>query len=301
MRLLALLLAAALAAAACASDEPSETSETSGETETDEGAETGEGTETLSGRATAIVANSPGTLTTNGDQRVLVALVGEGNNEFLGSAEVGATIEFVSPDGSSTNLVPGQWLKTLDAPLGLYVAHYAFAETGRWEVRVTGTGADVSTTAVDVFDDSVVPEPGDPAPRSETPTATAGEDLTPITTDPDPDPAFYELTIAEAVTNGRPTVVVFATPAFCTTALCGPTLEIVKEAVAGRDDIDVVHVEPFDLDEARSGSLVAIPTMREWNLATEPWVFVVDGEGDISSSYEGILGPDEIQAAVADL
>ena len=149
-----------------------------------------------------------------------------------------------------------------------------------------------------MFDESVVPEVGDEAPLSKTPTGTDGDDLTAISTDLEPDPRLYQLSIDEAVTNGRPTVVAFATPAFCQTALCGPTLEIVKEVTSDRDDLDVVHVEPFELEAARNGSLVPIETMSEWHLATEPWVFVVDADGLISASFEGILGPNEIQTAI---
>ena len=53
-----------------------------------------------------------------------------------------------------------------------------------------------------------------------------------------------------------------------------------------------------ELEAARDGSLVPIETMSEWHLATEPWVFVVDADGLISASFEGILGPDEIQTAI---
>lgn len=251
--------------------------------------------------ATVIVANSPGTLTTNGHQRVLVALLGDGANEFLGGDDVPAAITFVSPDGGTTNPVDARWLSTVGAPLGVYVVDVIFPVDGRWGITVEGAEEGRATVAVDVFDDSVVPDRGDPAPPSDTPTIDDVDHLDQLTTDLDPDPAFYRHSIAEAVANGRPTVVVFATPAFCQTALCGPTIDIVKEAVAGRDDLDVVHVEPFDLDQARAGTLVPVPVMAEWRLATEPWVFVVDAEGIISASFEGILAPHELEAALAAL
>lgn len=48
------------------------------------------------------------------------------------------------------------------------------------------------------------------------------ERLEELTTDYTPDPDLYQLTIAEALITGRPTVIVFATPAFCTSPTCGP-------------------------------------------------------------------------------
>ncbi|MCP3992996.1 MAG: hypothetical protein GY724_28295 [Actinomycetia bacterium] len=281
MRALPLILATvALMAAACSTDEAS-----------DQGGDSG-------GEATVIIANTPGTLSTNGPQRVLVALLSQGDNEFLGGEGVAATIEFTAPNGGPTSEVAGQWLSTNAAPLGLYVAPFAFDQTGRWEVTVEINDEGGSRALIDVFDESAVPETGDPAPQSKTPTATGDDDLAAITTDLEPDASLYQLSIDEAVTNGRPTVIVFATPAFCQTALCGPTLEIVKEAAAEREGLDIVHVEPFELELARAGSLVPVDTMAEWQLATEPWVFVVDANGLISASFEGILGVEEINAAI---
>ena len=145
------------------------------------------------------------------------------------------------------------------------------------------------------------PQRGDPAPPSITLTSDDAAALSDITTDPNPDPDLYDLSIDDAISNGRPSVIVFATPAFCQTAICGPTIDIVKAATGDNADIDVVHVEPFDLDAARAGSLEPIVTMTEWGLATEPWVFVVDDEGKITSSFEGILGREELAGAIDDL
>lgn len=251
--------------------------------------------------ATVVVANTPGTVSTNGPQRVLVAIVGEGANDFLGGDDSPATIEFRSPDGTTTGEANGQWLSSPGVALGLYVASYQFDQAGQWEVKVKSNQESAPAAFVQVTESSSVPERGDPAPPSNTPTASGAEDLARITTDPNPQPRFYELSIADAAANGRPTVVVFSTPAFCQTALCGPTIEIIKDVVADRPDLDVVHVEPFDIDQARAGTLSPIATMSEWGLVTEPWVFVLDQTGAITASFEGIIGQAELEDAIAAL
>jgi hypothetical protein len=81
----------------------------------------------------------------------------------------------------------------------------------------------------------------------------------------------------------------------------GLTLDVVKAVAAGRSDIDFIHVEPFDIDRARAGSLEPVDVMFDWGLATEPWVFVVDGEGVVTASFEGIIGADELTAAIDSL
>lgn len=288
-RWLAGVAALALAVAACGSnDDEIIDSSTVG---------SGAGSNASLDKAVVVVANSPDTLTTRGDQRVMVALLGDGPQQFLGGPDVPATFQFESEDKSIVEDVQGTWLSATGATLGLYVTHYTFATPGVWAVRLKG-GDDQSMATILVADDSSVPDVGDPAPPSQTLTATAGADLSTISTDPDPDPAFYQLSVADAVNSGKPSVIAFATPAFCQTALCGPTMDIVKEALAGRTDVQVVHVEPYDIAKAQAGDLVPIEAMTEWNLATEPWVFVVGADGKIAASFEGIMGEDELVKAV---
>ncbi len=261
-------------------------------------AETNAAVDHVAAGATLVVANSPGTLSTNGPQRVLVALVGQGRNEFFGQAGEPAVFQFTSPDGGTVERVGADFLSTEGVPLGLYVMRIEFPVDGRWEIRVAGTDDQAGRSGVDVAAESLVPDAGDPAPRSVTPVADDQAGIGLISTDLQPDPDFYRLSIDEAVTNGRPTVIAFATPAFCQTALCGPTLDRVKEAVVGIDDLDVVHVEPFDIPAAQSGSLEPVPAMFEWQLVTEPWVYVIDADGLVHSSFEGTIGDDELRTAI---
>lgn len=254
----------------------------------------------VDGGAAVIVANSSGTVTTNGPQRVMVALLGDGPNRYLGGQDAPATFEFRSEDGSVVDEVTGEWLSVQGSPLGLYVTRYTFPVDGFWEIRVKGSDTDAPASLF-VGTDSSVPEPGDQAPPSVTATAADAASLEEITTDPSPNPAYYELSIADAVSSGEPSVIVFSTPAFCRTGICGPTMEIVKTAVGDRDDLEVVHVEPWDIEQARAGTLVPVDAMVDWNLPTEPWVFVVDAEGRITASFEGIVGSNELSEAIAAL
>jgi hypothetical protein len=248
---------------------------------------------------TVVVANSPGTLTTAGTQRVMTALIGEGPNAYLGGPDQPVVVRFSSVDGEAGGEVAGEWLTTSASALGLYIAPFAFTEAGPWTVTVSSSdGRSLGETVIEVVDVSAVPTIGDPAPPSSTPTAADPGAIAAISTDPDPDLGLYDLSIAEAVGNGRPTVVAFATPAFCQTALCGPTLDFVKAATRGRDGVDVVHVEPFDVERARAGSLEPIPAMSDWGLVTEPWVFVVDADGRVAASFEGIIGQEELERAL---
>jgi len=40
------------------------------------------------------------------------------------------------------------------------------------------------------------------------------------------------------------------------------------------------------------------PTVEEWHLQSEPWIFVVDGKGIIRAKFEGLTTTREIAAAL---
>ena len=283
----ALALAAfALIAAGCAADDPEDG---------------GVAQLTVNGDATVVVANSPGTLTTNGPQRVLVGLIGSGPNDFLGGDDQRAVLEFEAVEGEGRGEATGAWLSNPGVELGLYTATFTFDEPGLWQISIKGTGDNVSGALVEVGEDAVIPGLGEPAPPSETLTGSTADELEAISTDPEPDPDLYDLTVADALGNGRPSVIVFATPAFCRTAICGPTVEIIKDVAADHDDVDFVHVEPFDVALARAGTLQPIDAMFEWGLATEPWVFVTDEDGIVTAALEGIISEAELERNLADL
>jgi hypothetical protein len=42
----------------------------------------------------------------------------------------------------------------------------------------------------------------------------------------------------------------------------------------------------------------SFPTVEEWNLRSEPWIFVVDGEGMIRAKFEGLTTRRELEVAV---
>jgi hypothetical protein len=42
----------------------------------------------------------------------------------------------------------------------------------------------------------------------------------------------------------------------------------------------------------------SFPTVEEWRLDTEPWIFVVDGQGIIRAKFEGLVTLMELEAAL---
>jgi hypothetical protein len=187
---------------------------------------------------------------------------------------------------------------------GVYVAAVRFDEPGQWGVEVTATVDDVTydpaAAGFEVLAESASVAIGAPAPLSETLTLDDVEDVAEIDTSNPPIPGMHTMTIAEAVTSGRPSVIVFATPAFCLSRICGPTKDVVDDLFKQyKGEVNFVHVEPYELDRARSGEgLFPIPATTEWGLQSEPWVFLVDSEGNVAAKFEAVVTMDELMDAL---
>lgn len=136
---------------------------------------------------------------------------------------------------------------------------------------------------------------GDLAPLSQNRTLATEPDINKLSSGNDPDPAFYQLTVADAVANGKPTVVGFITPGLCETRWCTPVLNsvtAVRNAVG--DAANFIHIEVYGDFQA----LTYVPEMAEWGLQTEPYVFVLDGAGRVTASLAGPVSPRELQQAL---
>jgi hypothetical protein len=229
------------------------------------------------------------------------------------SADIATQVAFFAlarDPATAVATVPGTFLDS-GSGLGLYHLTTTFDCVGPWGLELTATlpTGPVTTRAIfDVLPASSVPAIGSPAPRSQTPTATTPEEIALISTDTAPDPDLYRLSIDQAVGSGRPAWIVFSTPAFCTTATCGPTLDIVKSVAADyKDRVDFIHVEPYQLHMtdgglqpllSDQGQLQVVQAVVDYGLPTEPYQFLVDGAGIIRGSFQGIASPDEIRAAL---
>jgi hypothetical protein len=159
-----------------------------------------------------------------------------------------------------------------------------------------GPHGDVGPLGIVAVEDPPGPGVGDPAPLSETRTL-ADTPLEDLTSDPEPDPSFYEMSVAEAVRAG-PTVIVFGTPVWCQSQACGPMLDQVKDLSSDFPGLNFVHVEIYEnIHVERFEDLVTVPAVDEWELVSEPWVYVTDATGEISTAFEGAVSDEELRAA----
>lgn len=246
----------------------------------------------------AVVANAPGTFAVGEPQRLMLGLVDDETADFLAAPDLPATAVITSPDEQERE-VEAEFMWTVPDVVGLYLVRATFDQEGTWWVRLRPEGyGPTPPAAFTVSATDVVPGVGDPAPVVETRTL-ADHPIEEISSDDEPDPALYQMSLDDALSSGHPTVVVFATPAFCVSQTCGPMLDQVKAVAPAHPGANFLHVEIYEnLDAMSTVELIIVPAVTAWGLPSEPWVFVMDAEGIIVARFEGAMLPEELEAAL---
>ena len=179
----------------------------------------------------------------------------------------------------------------------LFVTRLTFPETGRYWLVVDLPGKSTQGLfALDVKAKPAAPAVGEKAPPSDNPTL-ADAPAKEITTSRPPDRELLRSSVKDALEAKVPFVVVFATPQYCTSRTCGPTVEIVDEVRrrSAGSEVRFIHVEVYKGNDPAKG---VNRWMTEWKLPSEPWIFVVDGTGVIRTRFEGSASVEELEAAV---
>ncbi len=196
-------------------------------------------------------------------------------------------------------------------PGGVYAAVVDFEEAGTYgmEARIFLPGGVIGVGKVEiaVATASSAPALGERPPASRNKTSADFEDptdpdeLAAITSSEVPDPDLYRMTVAEALDSGLPSVISFATPAFCQSATCGPQVEVVSVVKAGTEGaVNFIHIEVYDSPDTLTDLSRArlAPQMEEWGLLSEPFTFILDAEGRVAVKFEGFVNETELAEAL---
>lgn len=242
--------------------------------------------------------------------------VGENRVSFLLTSPR-ALIKVPSATVKSVNLgAPDAVVETSEAEFflwpfgsrGNYVTDLTFDRPGEWRLDVEVTEEDGSVSRaeipISVAARSHTPSAGDGPPSVENKTARDVGELTELTTRSTPDPDLYQRTVGEALDEGLPLVLVFASPALCTSPTCGPQVETVEELKdAYKGQASFIHVEVYDNPAEIQGDLGRAryaPMVDEWGLSAqdgylnESWVFIFDSDGTVASKYQGYASIEEL-------
>ena len=247
-----------------------------------------------------------------GDNRVVFGLLDATGTQSAATPDRTLSIGYHGPKGETIPPAPLTFIWAVEGVKGVYAGHATFPSAGSWVADFT-SGAPGSPPATvsfsfDVKQHTQVVFPGDPAPSVDTPTLSdVGGDVAKISSDPKPVPAFYQTSEADALAAKKPFVLIFATPKFCQTATCGPTLDKLKPIATAHPEMTFINVEPYQL-KFDSGSLqpvlsadnqlIPVEATTAFKLQSEPYVFVVGPDGKVSSSFELVFSPEELDAAI---
>jgi hypothetical protein len=262
-------------------------------------------TQPAGGALTAVLAASELTV---GANRLPLGIVKNGTP--VNNPELKVHLRIFSLEGDDQQAVRGEAdaaYRGEGLPFGLYVAYPSFDAPGAWglEIQMTEPGAQTQTNRlrVEVVPQATTPTVGSAAFPSKNLTARDVPDLKQLTSDSRPDPDLYQLTIADTLAAKKPFLVAFSTPGFCETAVCAPNLQVIKQLKETfKDRIVFIHVEvyPYPFTESVQEQRL-VPVMAEWKLASEPWTFLVDGQGVIQAKYEGGITFAELEPALTQL
>jgi hypothetical protein len=77
--------------------------------------------------------------------------------------------------------------------------------------------------------------------------------------------------------------------------MCGPVVDIVRTLLPPYGKrVAFLHQEIWEDFAAKK----AFPTVEEWRLDTEPWIYIVDGKGIIRGKFEGLVTVRELEAVL---
>ena len=184
-----------------------------------------------------------------------------------------------------------------------YFVRARFGHAGPWGVAVEAVLKDgtkgVASVGFDVTARPAIPAAGQAAPKSDNLTKKDVEKISEIDSG-DPPNDMHDVKIKDAIAAGRPAVVVFSTPAYCTSRFCGPVNEEVESLMdVYKGKVDFVHIEIWR-DRAKQ---ILNPTAQEWLLRRdgnliEPYVYVIDKTGTIYNRWEGPVARNIMEQSV---
>jgi hypothetical protein len=233
---------------------------------------------------------------------------------FLGTSSAPAS-------GAPAAAVPARYIPTPGTPpggdtveitqpsqaRGIYEADdVRFDRAGYWQVSViadVGGATQRATAAFPVQQTPSLPAPGQEALKTDNLTIHSKDvpksaiDSRAVTDGKIPDPELHRWTIAEALRQHRPIVVVFATPLYCQSQFCGPETDAVDALWRTFKDRAVfIHVEIWKDYNAQPQVLnkAAADWLYRNDDLTEPWVYLIGSNGTILDRWSSLFDPNEL-------
>ncbi len=188
--------------------------------------------------------------------------------------------------------------------LRYYPARFTMPEPGIYDLVVTIRGVE-STLPIQAFDadDVFIPIAGSVLEPFETPTFDNPDGVDQLCTRIEGACPFHERSYADIAAEQRPAAILVATPAYCSTAYCGPVVDTLMAAAEEVPGLDIVHAEVYANALEFGGNFTApgieiSPAVQALGLHFEPSLFLVDGGGTVVDRIDNVFDLDEAVAAL---
>ncbi|MGE3910297.1 MAG: hypothetical protein AB7K36_13140 [Chloroflexota bacterium] len=235
-----------------------------------------------------------------GKNRFAVGIIDETNTPMVGAQVTFGFFQLAGAEGTKRAETPATFRWVEEQTRGIYTAPVVFDAPGRWgvEAKVERSGApQIVRSAFEVKAVGSAPMIGSQAISVKTLTPADVKDRSELCTAAPPC-ELHGTSLDAVLAAGKPTVILFASPGFCTSATCAPQLGVLLEAKprhAGQAEF--VHVEIYK--DPRNQVLA--DAVAAWKLPSEPWMFFVDRTGTIVERFDGIATAEEIDAGIAQI
>lgn len=219
-----------------------------------------------------------------------------------------SVIYYKKDDDAKLNAKNTKW-RNFPLKSGIYVSDMEFDSTGIWIVEILFSEIkNPMKGQLIVKPKTDSPNIGTSAPKVKTKIINDSNSIETITSDINPDPKLYEISLDRALEKNIPILINLSTPGYCRSATCGPQTKILSNLIKDyeSDKIIFIHIEIFDNPQEmkKSGDPsigIQSSQVTEWKITTEPWTFLINNRGVIVERYEGFVSFEELQEDISNL
>ena len=217
---------------------------------------------------------------------------------YIGDSRTGvAKGPFAAP---ADPMIPQQKFESKQSSLdsnaiqAIYETRIPLPKVGTWTVlSMTQTpsglvGAEASTIKVAARD--TVPNVGDKAPSVHTATGTSTVSGSQVDTRDPKAPSLHQADFAK-VRGTAPVALMFSSPQFCVSRVCGPVTDLLLQLQAAYgDSVTAIQQEAYAKFPNPAVPLKQFGLVARDGSFSEPWLFTVRKDGTIAARLEGAFG-----------
>jgi hypothetical protein len=223
------------------------------------------------------------------------ATFGVGDAEGVVSDDVPDSLEFtILSEGAAIGAPMTVPSHREGVPRPYFPVRFTAPQAGFYTVKtvIDGQPVEASFGVVDRAGLSL-PQIGEPLPAVETPTVTDGRGVDPICT-ADTQCPLHEVSLTQALTEGRPVALLVSTPKFCQVAICGPVLDVLLDQQAAFPEVRMIHAEVYTDETIET----LAPVIEAMGLTYEPALFVTGRDGVLAARLDNIYDSVELAATL---